>query len=343
MPVPLIRRRLASAAVIAAVIVAVATPVLALAGAWLGEGWIVGSIVMLVSARLWLALAGLGGGVVLAMVRGRRRALGLLPPVLTAVAVTLAPPPTPPASDDDTVLLRVAALNLAKGGVASDEVLGRSLAALDADVVCISEAGDYDWRPGFDVRGMAARHGFTVVGDDETRALVRAPLRASRIVPLPPGPARRPLVIVDVAVGSELVRVACVHLIPPLLWQKDSVDLGGASGGGPGAVVSARTAQGQALDAVLDDAHVEIVAGDFNVVSWGRVLGDLGDHGYSDALADQGFLSATFTPFTWILGRRLDHILVRSTLRRVASSIVDDVGSDHAAVFVDLAGATSPR
>jgi endonuclease/exonuclease/phosphatase family metal-dependent hydrolase len=184
---------------------------------------------------------------------------------------------------------------------------------------------------------MAARHGFTVVGDDETRALVRAPLLASRVVPLPPGPARRPLVIVDVDARGSTVRIACVHLIPPLLWQNDSVDLGAASGGGPGAVVSARAAQGQALAAVLDHAHVDIVAGDFNVVSWGRVLGDLGDDGYSDALADRGFLSATFTPVTWILGRRLDHILVRSTLRRVRSAIVDDVGSDHAAVVVELA------
>ena len=110
-----------------------------------------------------------------------------------------------------------------------------------------------------------------------------------------------------------------------------------------GAVVAARAAQGHTLAAVLDENVVDIVAGDFNVVSWGQVLRDLGDHGYSDTLADQGFLSATFTPFTWILGRRLDHILVRSTLQRVRSAIVDDVGSDHAAVFVDLAGATSPR
>jgi endonuclease/exonuclease/phosphatase (EEP) superfamily protein YafD len=134
-----------------------------------------------------------------------------------------------------------------------------------------------------------------------------------------------------------VVRIACVHLIPPLLWQNDSVDLGAASGGGPGAVVSARAAQGQALAAVVDDAHVDIVAGDFNVVSWGHVLRELGDHGYSDALADRGFLSATFTPFTWILGRRLDHILVRSTLHRVRNTIVDDVGSDHAAVVAELA------
>ena len=133
------------------------------------------------------------------------------------------------------------------------------------------------------------------------------------------------------------MRIACVHLIPPLLWQNDSVDLGAASGGGPGAVVSARAAQGQALAAVVDDAHVDIVAGDFNVVSWGHVLRELGDHGYSDALADRGFLSATFTPFTWILGRRLDHILVRSTLHRVRNTIVDDVGSDHAAVVAELA------
>ena len=323
---------------------AAATPVLTIAAALLGEGSLLGSVVMLMSARLWLLLAGLGGLLVIATFRGRGRVLGLLPPVVTAVAVTLAPPPTPrlapSVGENAPKPLRVAALNLAKGGVASDEVLGRSLAALEADVVCISEAGDYDWRPEFDVRGMAARHGFTVVGDDETRALVRAPLRASRVVPLPPGPARRPLVIVDVSLDGDadgaVIRVACVHLIPPLLWQKDSVDLGTASGGGPGAVVAARAAQGHQLAAVLDDNAVDVVAGDFNVVSWGRVLRDLGDHGYSDALADQGFLSATFTPITWILGRRLDHVLVRSTLHRVASSIVDDVGSDHAAVVVDL-------
>lgn len=337
MPVPLIRRRLIVAAVVAA---AVATPILAIAGAWLGEGTVVGSVVTLGSARLWLLLAGLGGLVVLVKGRGGTRVLGALPPILTALAVTGAPAATVAATADQPPVLRVAALNLAKGGEASDEVLGRSIAALDADVVCISEAGDYDWRPEFDVRGMAARHGFTVVGDDETRALVRAPLLASRIVPLAPGPARRPLVMVDVAGRGAVVRIACVHLIPPLLWQRDSVDLGAASGGGPGAVVAARAAQGHALAAVLDEAHVDVVAGDFNVVSWGRLLRDLGDHDYSDALADQGFLSATFTPFTWLLGRRLDHILVRSTLRQVASAIVDDVGSDHAAVFVDLARAS---
>jgi len=284
-------------------------------------------------ARSWWLLAVVGAVVIAVGARGLLRIAALLPLLAVGALIFVG------ASSFDTGVTgpRVAAWNLAKGSLSSTTQLAAGLRSLDADVVCLSEAGRYHWLPDFDVDALARDIGAVVVGSGEVRALVRRPPVAVTEVPLPPGPAARPLLVVDIDHEGRRWRVGCLHLMPRLFLEADSVDRGEARHASWGGIAAASRAQGRTLREALIAAQragapIDVVAGDWNHQAFGRVVGDVIDSGYVDVLA--GDDRPTFGRHLW--AKRIDHALVLGTHAVAEARVVPLEGSDHAAIVTAI-------
>jgi endonuclease/exonuclease/phosphatase (EEP) superfamily protein YafD len=309
-----------------ALVVGVALPLLTRA---LAEDTLVTAMLVELPTRSWWLLAGLAALAIVVAARGALRLAALLPPLavgaLTFVGATFL--------DERVQGPRVAAWNLAKGTLGASAQLAAQLRALNADVVCLSEAGRYHWLPDVDVDALARDVGAVIVGSGEVRALVRRPPVAVVEVPLPPGPSARPLVVVDIDHEGQRWRVGCLHLMPRLFLEGDSVDRGEARHGSWREIAAASRAQGRALRDVLAVAlqagtPIDVVAGDWNHQAFGHVVGDVVDLGYVDVLAGED--RPTFGRHLW--AKRIDHALVLGTHAVREARVLPLEGSDHAAI-----------
>ncbi len=302
------------------------------------EATLVTAMLVALPARAWWLLSWSVALVVWKWIPRRARPLALLPPLAVGVLTWAPSPPLEPGPDG----LRIAAWNLAKGTLGTSAQLRDGLAALDADVVCLSEAGRYEWLPDFAVEGLARAMGFVVVGEGEVRALVRQAPASVRSIPLPPGPSRRPLLVVELEHAGRSWRVGCLHLMPRLFFESESVDRGEAHRGSWSVIAAAVWAQGKRLRTVVDHEAragqpIDVLAGDWNHQAFGRVVGGLVTDGYVDAIArDEG---PTFGQLVW--AKRIDHVLVHDRVALRGAHIHRLAGSDHATVVVDV-GARAP-
>jgi endonuclease/exonuclease/phosphatase (EEP) superfamily protein YafD len=340
------RRRLRLAAALLAGFGGVLLPLLATV---LAEDTLVTTMVVWMPPRL-LWLGAFAAAVVVATCASGLWRLSALLPVLAMVALLL---PSASYFDSGVRGLRVGSWNLAKGTLAGVDhrALVDGLVTIDADVVCVSEAGAWDWLPHFRVDDIARAAGYSVVvGSGEVRLLSRLPVSHVVEVPLPPGPAARPMVVASVRkethAGGRDFRVGCVHLMPRLMWIADSIDRGEARHGSWSVIAAAARAQGRTLLTALrtdngannGDDHgdldpvVDVVAGDWNNQAFGHIVGDVIDAGYADPFAGKDV--NTFGD--GLLAKRIDHIVVTQTLSVSSSSTLLLSGSDHAALVVEI-------
>lgn len=319
------------AVVVAALVVGAVAPVVA---AVVGEGTLVTLCLSLVTTRSWWAIA-VVCAVAVAVCAARFSRFFCFVPLAAVLWATWTGVMV---RDDKVSGLRVASWNLAKGELGSPAQLLDGLRSFDADVVCLSEAGSYDWLP-LDVEALAGALTMSTAGTGETRALSRLPVLAVEERALWPGPARRPLLIVDVEKGGRRYRVGCLHLMPKLLLLDDSVDRGLARNGPWSLIAQTARAQGLTLrDALIDEGGangsgaVDVVIGDWNNQPWGRVVGDVKAVGYDDVFGGSGAVTIGHG----LLGKRIDLALVHHDLWVRDASILDVVGSDHEALVVEL-------
>jgi endonuclease/exonuclease/phosphatase family metal-dependent hydrolase len=166
---------------------------------------------------------------------------------------------------------------------------------------------------------------------------VRRPPVAVTELPLLPGPAARPLLVVDIDHEGRRWRVGCLHLMPRLFLEQDSVDRGEARHGSWREIAAASRAQGRTLLDALHAARragapIDVVAGDWNHQAFGRVVGDVVDSGYVDVLA--GDDRPTFGRNLW--AKRIDHALVLGTHAVAEARVVPLLGSDHSAIVTTI-------
>ncbi len=312
--------------VVAALVVGVVLPI---AAAAIGEDTLPTTLLVLLPTRCWWATAVVCAVAVVVCAFRYSRFFALLPPC----AVLWATWTGVMVRDTGVVGPRIASWNLAKGQIGSRQQLLDGLRSFDADVVCVSEAGVYDWLPQFDVDGIARELGMTASGTGETRALSRLPVLAFEEVPLPPGPARRPLVVVDIEKAGQRYRIGCLHLMPRLLFVHDSVDRGAARTGSWSAIAAGSRSQGRTLhDVLVSEGDVDLVMGDWNNQPWGRIVGGVKAAGYVDVFGGSG--DVTFGD--GLIAKRIDLALVRDALWVSEASIRDVAGSDHKALVVNI-------
>ncbi len=314
-------------------IVGVTVVALMLLAHWVGENTLVLAVVCAMPPRILIAGVFVAGASVVALWPRRRltASIGVVLLALAVVAVRPSPPPTAAAAR-----LRVAAWNIAKGA-GGLEAIARGLAAIGADVICLSEAGSYRWLRDEDSARLPELLGepWQLVGDGEVRALSRLPVVSVSALPLAPGPAARPLLVVGVVQDTTVVSIACLHLMPKLFAVADSVDRGEAHDGTASEIVTAIREQGRGLAEHLRSLpRPLIVGGDWNASAWGRIVGDVLDDGFVDALAGSGIFARTVG--SGLTGRRIDHLLVSDDLRVARAEILEVSGSDHLPIVVDV-------
>jgi endonuclease/exonuclease/phosphatase family metal-dependent hydrolase len=166
-------------------------------------------------------------------------------------------------------------------------------------------------------------------------------------------------VVVDVEKDGRSWRVGCVHLMPRLLNDPASVDLGEARNGSWAEIAQAAREQGRTLLQVLSAARdsgasrpnsiensntwrnaeylnsgepFDVVAGDWNNQPYGHVVGDVIEAGYVDPFASSD--RPTFG--LGLRAMRIDQVLVRAEHGVRSASVVDPGGSDHAALVVEF-------
>lgn len=247
----------------------------------------------------------------------------------------------------DEPRLRVATLNL--WGDFGDwsqrrRVLLDAWSAVDADVLLLQEVHRDNRRDqladlredlGYPYSARAVGHRSGPAGDESVALLSRLPLRHAEAIPLAPSLPTRSLLVGEVLVGGQLVRVASAHTVvrPDSVLQEQLVQAAGLAG--------ARLVVGCDLNAAPD-----------------RVAGVLRRSALADVLGDETAPTWPCCPLehfarTWtertgrdvdflIEPRRLDYVLVRG-LRAVATRMLalgspaGAVVSDHACVVADLA------
>jgi len=212
--------------------------------------------------------------------------------------------------------------------------LAAYLRATAPDVVCCQETDVAD--DGAGVEALAAEAGYRVAVAERTdrddrvgeglAILTRLESVARATVPLPYDLVDHPRALqrVDVTTrGGRVVRVGNTHLS----WQLHAVD--------------ARSEQADAVVAAFADWDgPAVVAGDLNDVPGSVTLQTLAAAGFVDAYAAAGCPERpTFdlaNPYIWqleLVGRRVDHVLVRGLQVTAAAIVLDGadgpVVSDH--------------
>ncbi|MDP2344272.1 MAG: endonuclease/exonuclease/phosphatase family protein [Deltaproteobacteria bacterium] len=233
--------------------------------------------------------------------------------------------------------LRVVTWNVAKWMHGADAIAA-GLRAIDADVVCLQEAGAYHWLRDPQAQPStlaAAMAGYAVVHEGELMVLSRLPVRSRRARAIPPGPTRRPLLEVDVDVKGTSVAVFCVHMMPTLWRVKDSIDRGEAHDADLRGILDARLAQAeQVQEIVTSSSSPSVLLGDLNshphALVGTTLRGELVD---AFAAAGRGF-GFTLGP-EWPRAR-YDRVLVKGV--EVRRAVVDSsAASDHFPLVADVA------
>ncbi len=221
----------------------------------------------------------------------------------------------------DTARVRFVAANVFAWNERADE-LARELAALDADVMMITELTP-EWSATLEREGVLERfeHRVIVPRDDcfGIALLSRFALDQWDIVDL----GGVPMVSASITVGGRPVRVLAVHTLPPREAEYTRV----------------WRAQMLALGEMIDRDEATIVAGDLNASPFARSYRALLGHGVRGAHEAVGRGLAT----TWPNGMmpfpsmRLDHVLVSPSIDVLGVREGRGAGSDHRPVIADLA------
>lgn len=237
--------------------------------------------------------------------------------------------------------LRVATFNIAhgrgRGGVVDVRRTAETLAALDADVVCLQEVDrHFSERSGWadqagdlaDALGMTAMYGAALrrPAADPGRPpreygnaiLSRRLMHGHRVVPLPGRPRSEPrsMVVAELSGGPH---VACVHL------QHNSA--------------AARAEQIAVVLRALPTNAPLVLAGDLNATPDAPELAMLNARLLDCWPSCEPGRGASF-PSRFPL-RRIDYVLVSADLRPVRASVVPTSASDHRPVVVDVTAAAA--
>jgi endonuclease/exonuclease/phosphatase (EEP) superfamily protein YafD len=155
----------------------------------------------------------------------------------------------------------------------------------------------------------------------------RAFLEQPRLAP-PVGRWTEPQIWFDVEFDGRPVRIANIHLLPPIWW---------------GAFGTLRAGAGTLAEWAKfpDGERPDVLMGDFNSVRRSCTLRGLVRAGYVEAHAAAGAGRGSTWPrkgvFRLVPGVRIDHAFVAPGLRVVDARVGDDFGSDHAPVIVEIA------
>lgn len=212
--------------------------------------------------------------------------------------------------------------------------VARAIADLDADVVCLAEAGAYDWQAFDGPKELEqSLKGYTIVGEGELRVATRLPLRGSRSRSLAPGPPSRPLVEARVEWRGREVAIHAAHFVPTLIGQRWDESRGEAAGGDLPAIARVRLAQADvARAALVEAAGAAVLCGDLNAPPASapiRRLSEVATDGWS-AGRSFGFTSPAPRAHS-----RFDYVFARG-LRPTAARVGDALASDHFPVVVEL-------
>ncbi len=257
-------------------------------------------------------------GLVVSVLRRRLFAsLALLATTTTNVAFlseTMVPVRDPkPASS-----LRIVTHNVHTGSRAFDSTVSW-LSSVDADVVCLPEI-DLTWLDALrKVRGMRIlkavprqdNFGIAVLLSD------RIEIHRSEVVS-----TRVPMVEAMLVSGNTVFELLAVHALPPV----------------GGVATSRRDAHLQWVGGwVRDREGLAVVCGDLNATRWSSGLrGVMRQSGLRDARRGFGWLGTW--PTGWLVPSRIpiDHVLLTEGWWVADAYLVEDVGSDHLPLVVEL-------
>lgn len=241
--------------------------------------------------------------------------------------------PVPRASAGEGRPLVVATYNVDKWLHGVPAVSG-AIRGLDADVVCLAEAGAYDWQA-FDGPSRLAQslEGYKVVGEGELRVATRLPVIATRALSIAPGPASRPLVEVIVRWEGRELAVYAAHFVPTLLGSRWDESRGNAAGGDLADIARVRLAQAHvARDALAARSGPAVLCGDLNAPPASapvRAIAEVATDAWS---AGAGFGFTSPAPGAYV---RLDYVFARG-LAPVRADVSEALASDHFAVVARL-------
>lgn len=137
-----------------------------------------------------------------------------------------------------------------------------------------------------------------------------------------------PQIWFDIEFAGRPLRLANIHLVPPIWWGGyTTLRAGGAAltawAGGP------------------EGERPDVLMGDFNSVRRSCIQRGLAQAGYVEAHAAAGRGRGSTWPrrglFRFAPGVRIDHAYVGPGLRVLSAKVSEDYGSDHAGVIVELA------
>lgn len=260
--------------------------------------------------------------VVIALGTGRRRAAAVALVVVAGFGVALLPRALPgpnPAVPADAPTLRVLSVNTLAGSADAGQIVDLARSER-ADVLCVQELTPQGVEA-LDTAGLAGVLPYAVtrpfLGAAGTGVYSRLPLTDAGQVSEKTTFAQ---VKTRVSVGGRTVEVIAAHPAPPIpgrvpRWRADFAELPGASADGP----------------------LRVMAGDFNASLDHAVFRHLVDAGYADAAsaAGQGLYP------TWPADGRtlvqIDHVLADERIAVRAVRIHTVAGTDHRAVFAELA------
>ncbi|SDD83626.1 Metal-dependent hydrolase, endonuclease/exonuclease/phosphatase family [Actinokineospora iranica] len=275
--------------------------------------------------------AGYGLLVTLLALALRRALITLVALVLTASLAILVIPRL--LSDGDLIPegqhVRVFSANLLLGR-ADPATVVRLIRDTQADIVTLQELTPQAMAA-LDKAGLADLLPYRVLrtrtGGEGSGILARVPLRQIVLVQNRMS-FEQPAAVVDLS-GPVDIEILSVHTIPPV----------------PNATVRHRWNQELAAMPPPDArARPRILSGDFNATLDHRALNDLLDRGYHDAaeLAGEG-LRPTWSQPPFGPPVTIDHILVDRRVGVTKVAVYDLPGSDHNAVFAELALPPGPR
>lgn len=241
--------------------------------------------------------------------------------------------PVPRADAGDGRPLVVATYNVDKWLHGVPAVAG-AIRGFDADVVCLAEAGAYDWQT-FDgpARLGQSLEGYRVVGEGELRIATRLPILGTRALSLAPGPASRPLVEAVVEWRGRPVRIYAAHFVPTLLGSRWDESRGEAAGGDLAAIARVRLAQAdRARDALVAGQGPAVLCGDLNAPPASAPIRRLAEVATDAWTAGAGFGLTSPAPNAYV---RLDYVFARG-LAPARAEVAEVLASDHFAVVARL-------
>jgi endonuclease/exonuclease/phosphatase (EEP) superfamily protein YafD len=228
---------------------------------------------------------------------------------------------SPAAVDADAPRLRVVSANVLYTNQRLPDLLDE-LMSYDADVIALQEVTDRVQVAV--VRQLTAEYPHQVLNETDnafgSMVVSRLPLRADDVLDV----GDLPMLVVDVVVGTETVRVWNVHTRAPTRGYRRDV----------------RDESLAAMEVLRADVSVPLVVlGDFNATRWNESFRSLLATGLRSAADDVGHgLRTTWKGSGGIpIEMVLDHVLVSDEIVTLDTRVGAGVGSDHRPVIADLA------